>query len=229
MKRLTSYLVVIATVVAAVAAVPAAHAGNPNAAAVRAIELRSQELGKVCQSATLSRGLYIGYCGTKGAEAHSTAADLRAAEIRGQAIDEVATVRATPTSASFDWADFGIGAGSMLGLVLLAGGFFVRRRLFATLLATASIGAVLALAAAASADPTNSPTNFPLHAVCTGLGEVQLNQTGPSHTDAFLVEGTNTVVLGAANGAPGLLQQALAAGTTCTFRFGTVPVVIISG
>ena len=126
MKRLTSYLVVIATVVAAVAAVPAAHAGDPNAAAVRAIELRSQELGKLCQSATLSRELYIGHCGTKGAEDHSAAGDLRAVEIRRQAIDQVATFRATPTSAGFDWADFGIGAGSMLGLVLLAGGVATR-------------------------------------------------------------------------------------------------------
>ena len=127
MKRLTSYLVVIATVVAAVAAVPAAHAGNPNAAALRAIELRSQELGKLCQSARLSRELYIGHCGPKRAEDHSAAADVRAVEIRGQAIDELATVRATPTSAGFDWADFGIGAGSMLGLVLLAGGLATRR------------------------------------------------------------------------------------------------------
>ena len=126
MKRLTSYLVVIATVVAAVAAAPAAHAGNPNAAALRAIELRSQELGKLCQSGTLSRELYIGHCGTKRAEDHSTAADLRAVEIRGQAIDQVATVRATPAPAGFDWADFGIGAGSMLGLVLLAGGVATR-------------------------------------------------------------------------------------------------------
>ena len=168
MKRLTSCLVVIATVVAAVAAVPAAHAGNPNAAALRAIELRSQELGKLCQSGTLSRDLYIGHCGPltqasnpnaaallaielrsqelgrlcqsgtlsrdlyidhcgpKRAEDHSTAADLRAVQIRGQAIDQVATVRATPTSAGFDWADFGIGAGSMLGLVLLAGGVATR-------------------------------------------------------------------------------------------------------
>jgi hypothetical protein len=167
MKRLTSYLVAIATVVAAVAAVPATHAGNPNAAALRAIELRSQELGKLCQRSTfalelyighcgpsvqagnpnaaavraiqlrseelgklcqnptLSRELYIGHCGTKRAEDHSTAADLRAVEIRGQAIDQVATVRATP-SAGFDWADFGIGAGSMLGLVLLAGGVATR-------------------------------------------------------------------------------------------------------
>jgi hypothetical protein len=126
MKRLTSYLVVIATVVAAAAAVPAAHAGNPNAAALRAIELRSQELGKLCQSGTLSRDLSIGHCGPKRAEDHSTAADLRAVEIRGQAIDQLATVRATPTSAGVDWADFGIGAGSMLGLVLLAGGVATR-------------------------------------------------------------------------------------------------------
>jgi hypothetical protein len=119
MKRLTSYLVVIATVVAAVAAVPAAHAGDPNAAAVRAIELRSQELGRLCQSGTLSREAYIGYCGP------ITQASKRAVEIRGQAIDQ-ATVRATPTSAGFDWADFGIGAGSMLGLVLLAGGVATR-------------------------------------------------------------------------------------------------------
>jgi hypothetical protein len=105
---------------------PITQASNPNAAAVRAIELRSQELGKLCLSGTLSRELYIGHCGTKRAEDHSTAADLRAVEIRGQAIDQVATVRATPTSAGFDWADFGIGAGSMLGLVLLAGGVATR-------------------------------------------------------------------------------------------------------
>ena len=88
--------------------------------------LRSQELGKLCQSATLSRELYIGHCGTKRVEDHSTAADLRAVEIRGQAIDRVATVRATP-SAGFDWADFGIGAVSVLGLVLLAGGVAATR------------------------------------------------------------------------------------------------------
>jgi hypothetical protein len=112
MRRLMSYLVVFATVVAAVAAAPAAHAANPNAAALRAIELRSRELGKLCQSGTLSREVYIGHCGP--------------IEVRGQAIDQVATVRATPTTAGFDWADFGIGAGSVLGLVLLAGGVATR-------------------------------------------------------------------------------------------------------
>jgi hypothetical protein len=148
MKRLTSYLVVIATVVAAVAAVPAANAGNPNAAALRAIELRSQELGQLCQSATLSRELYISHCGPSVQAGNPNAAAVRAIQLRseelgklcqsatlsrelyighcGQAIDQVATARATPTSAGFDWADFGIGAGFMLGLVLLVGGVATR-------------------------------------------------------------------------------------------------------
>lgn len=90
------------------------------------------------------------------------------------------------------------------------------------------VTAALIAASAASADPANSPMNFPLHAVCTGLGAVQLNQLGPSRTDAFHVDGTNIIVLGPANGAPGLLQRSLAAGTTCTFGFGTVPVVIVN-
>jgi uncharacterized protein YqgQ len=151
MKRPTSYLVAIATVVAAVAAVPAAHAGNPNAAAVRAIELRSQELGKLCQSGTLSRDLYIRHCGPITQAGNPNAAAVRAIELRSQelgklcqsgtlsrdlyighcgpgvqAVEEVATVRAIPASAGFDWADFGIGAGSMLGLLLLAGGVATR-------------------------------------------------------------------------------------------------------
>jgi hypothetical protein len=94
---------------------------------------------------------------------------------------------------------------------------------------TSVVTAALIAASAASADPSNSPQNFPLHAVCTGLGPVQLNQLGPSHTNAFHVDGTNTIIVGAANGAPGLMQQALAAGTTCTFGFGPVPVVIVNG
>jgi uncharacterized protein YqgQ len=164
MKRLTSYLVLITTVVAAVAAVPTAQAGNPNAAALRAIELRSQELGKlcqnptlsravylshcgptaqasnpnaaalraielrsqelgkVCQNPTLSREVYVSHCGTKRAGDHPTAAELRALEVPVRSLDHPATVQATPTSGGFDWAEFGIGAGSTLGLVLLAGG-----------------------------------------------------------------------------------------------------------
>jgi hypothetical protein len=94
----------------------------------------------------------------------------------------------------------------------------------------ASVVAALIAASAATADPANSPRNFPLNAVCTGLGPVQLNQLGPSRTDAFHVDGTNIIVLVPANGAPGLLNTALAAGTTCTIDlFGTAPVVIVNG
>ena len=93
---------------------------------------RPQPQSKVARQAVLQAFLSDGrknvlpVCCPKRAEDHSTAADLRAVEIRGQAMDQVATVRATPTTAGFDWADFGIGAGSMLGLVLLAGGVATR-------------------------------------------------------------------------------------------------------
>ena len=147
MKRLRSYLVAIATVAAAVAAVPAAQAGNPNAAAVRAIELRSQELGKLCQSGTLSRDLYVRHCGPITNAAAVRAIQLRSEELgrlcqsgtlsrdlyighcgtnRAEDHSTSAILGATSTSAGFDWADFGIGAGSMLGLVLLAGGVATR-------------------------------------------------------------------------------------------------------
>src|ERR1700756_884853 len=149
MKRLTSYLMLIATVVAAVAAVPTAQAGDPNSAAVRAIMLRSQELGRVCQSPTLSRAFYVGHCGPSVQAGGPNAAAVRAIMLRSQelgrlcqsatlsrqlylghcgtaaqlrAVAQLATVRATPTSDGFDWAEFGIGAGSMLGLALLVGG-----------------------------------------------------------------------------------------------------------
>jgi hypothetical protein len=153
MKRRTSYLMVIATVVAAVAAVPTAQAGDPNSAAVRAIMLRSQELGKLCQNPTLSRALYLDHCGPSIQAGNANAEAVRAIVLRSQelgrlcqhptlsrqlylghcgtaaelrAVAQVATVRATPTSDGFDWADFGIGAGSMLGLALLAGGVATR-------------------------------------------------------------------------------------------------------
>ena len=153
MKRLTSYLMVIAAVVAALAAVPTAQAGDPNSAAVRAIMLRSQELGRLCQNPTLSRALYLGHCGPSVQAGGPNAAAVRAIVLRSQelgrlcqnptvsrqlylghcgtaaelrAVAQVATVRATPTSDGFDWAEFGIGAGSMLGLALLAGGVATR-------------------------------------------------------------------------------------------------------
>ncbi len=100
----------------------------------------------------------------------------------------------------------------------------MKRGIIAVGLAVAS---TVGSAATAFADPINGQT-VPLAATCTGLGDVTLYQQGPSYTDAFLVGGSTAVVLGPANGAPGLLAEAIAAGTSCTIEgFGTVPVVIV--
>ena len=95
--------------------------------------------------------------------------------------------------------------------------------------------AALSLAANAGADPSKSTQAVTFHANCTGLGDVSLVNTGPAHTEALQVVGTNTVVLVPFNGAPGIVAAGTAAGTTCTFADGppgfpaTVPVVIVSG
>jgi hypothetical protein len=55
---------------------------------------------------------------------------------------------------------------------------------------------------------------------CTGLGDVLATNLGNAHNEATQVVGTNTVILFAFNGqfgefsAPGIVTQALAAGTT---------------
>jgi hypothetical protein len=95
--------------------------------------------------------------------------------------------------------------------------------------------AALAIVGGASAAPVNSPRAAFLDATCTGLGSVTLVNTGPAHTEALQVLGTNTVVLVPFNGAPGIISAGTAAGTTCTFAENptggpnTVPVVIING
>ena len=49
--------------------------------------------------------------------------ELEALQVRGAAMDQITAVPvASVSSSNFDWNDFGIGAVSMLGLVLLAGG-----------------------------------------------------------------------------------------------------------
>jgi hypothetical protein len=95
--------------------------------------------------------------------------------------------------------------------------------------------AALVAASGASADPVNSTQAVTFEATCTGLGNVTLVNTGPAHTEALQVVGTNTVVLVPFNGAPGIISAGTAAGTTCTFAEpppgfpNTVPVVIING
>jgi hypothetical protein len=95
--------------------------------------------------------------------------------------------------------------------------------------------AVLAIVGGAGGAPVKSPQVAFLGATCTGLGRVTLVNTGPAHTEALQVLGTNTVVLVPFNGAPGIISAGTAAGTTCTFVDNptggppTVPVVIING
>jgi hypothetical protein len=101
-------------------------------------------------------------------------------------------------------------------------------------LAVAAVLAVIVVGGA-SADPVKSPQAVVFEATCTGLGPVMLVNTGPAHTEALQVVGTNTVVLVPFNGAPGIISAGTAAGTSCTFAEpppgfpNTVPVVIIHG
>jgi hypothetical protein len=113
------------------------------------------------------------------------------------------------------------------------------KRFIATMVVAAS--ASLAAAAGSSADPLVGPKVFEFSATCSGIGSVILTNLGPAHADALQVVGTNTIVLNVTNGAPGILRQALAAGTSCTFTGGgppgdiqpfdpiTLPVVIVNG
>jgi hypothetical protein len=72
-----------------------------------------------------------------------TAAAYRALMLRGEALNQkyglgeqkapAVTSQPTNSTRGFAWGAFGIGAAVMFGLALLAGGFFVRHRLLATL------------------------------------------------------------------------------------------------
>ena len=103
------------------------------------------------------------------------------------------------------------------------------------LVVAVAAAAALVPVTGAGADPVNSPQAALFEATCTGLGTVTLANTGPAHTEALQVVGTNTVVLVPFNGAPGIIRAGTAAGTTCTFAApppgfpNTVPVVIVNG
>ena len=103
------------------------------------------------------------------------------------------------------------------------------KRLLATLLAGAAVA--LAVGSTATADPLRPPKAVTIDVTCTGLGPVTITNLGPAHTAAFQVIGSNTIILVPLNGAPGILNRALAAGTTCTEVSSgfTVPVVIVNG
>ena len=98
MRRLTTYIGIVAALVVAVVAVPLAQAADPSPAELKALEIRGQALNQMC-------------VGSSG-------------EISATLCGRLATGQVTQVtrSSGFDWSDFGIGAGAMLGFVLLAGG-----------------------------------------------------------------------------------------------------------
>jgi hypothetical protein len=117
-------------------------AGNrPTASELKALEIRGQGLSQLCGDSTVTGVAYRSLCGTSGASNRPTASELRALEIRGQALNQLCDDQGssgeisaalcgriagqavqTAKSSGFDWSDFGIVAGAMLGFVLLAGG-----------------------------------------------------------------------------------------------------------
>ena len=149
MRLFTSYLVVLATAIAAFASVAQAGSSSPAiralelrgqgmdaltvsrpiSPAVRAQQIRGQGMTALCDNPTLPREGYVAVCGTEGASSQPTRAELRALQIRGEAMDAVTAVPVTVASSTgFNWSDFSIGAASMFGLVLLAGGIAAAAR-----------------------------------------------------------------------------------------------------
>jgi hypothetical protein len=138
-KRLVTYLGIVAALMG-VTAVPLAQAAGPSPAELKALQIRGQALNELCGDSTLTGAAYASLCGTAGAGNQPTPSELNALEIRGQALNHLCDGSSREISASvcgrlatgqvtqitrsrgFDWSDFGIGAGAMLGLVLLAGG-----------------------------------------------------------------------------------------------------------
>jgi hypothetical protein len=134
----------VTAVAAAVAVAPVALAGSPTPAELKALEIRGQALNQACLDPTQSRAAFRAMCTYTGAQNQPTPAELKALEIRGQALTQACLdpthspaafralctytgtltqpTRVEASSSGFDWADFGIGAGAMLGLALLLGG-----------------------------------------------------------------------------------------------------------
>jgi hypothetical protein len=122
--NLVRTIFLVSAVAVAVAVAPVALAGNPTPAELKALETRGQALDQQCDNPTLSREAFRALCGNAGAQNQPTRSELKALEIRGQAMNKIAAGQVTQVvrSSGFDWSDFGIGAGAMLGFVLLAGG-----------------------------------------------------------------------------------------------------------
>ena len=134
----------VTAVAVAIAITPVALASSPSPAELKALEIRGQALNRACLDPTQSRAAFRALCTYTDAQNQPTPAELKALEIRGQALNQAcldptqspAAFRALCTytgmqtqptqveasSSGFDWGDFSIGAGAMLGLALLLGG-----------------------------------------------------------------------------------------------------------
>jgi hypothetical protein len=135
----------VTAVAVAIAITPVALASGPSPAELKALEIRGQALNQACLDPTQSRAAFRALCTYAGAQNQPTPAELKALEIRGKALTQACldpthsreAFRASCTytgaqnqptraevlsSSGFDWRDFGIGAGAMLGLALLLGG-----------------------------------------------------------------------------------------------------------
>jgi hypothetical protein len=132
------------TAVAVAIAVPVAQASSPSPAELKALEIRGQALNQACLDPAQSRAAFRALCTYTGAQNQPTPAELKAFEIRGQALNQACLdpthsptafralctytgtqtqpTRVEASSSGFDWGDFSIGAGAMLGLALLLGG-----------------------------------------------------------------------------------------------------------
>ena len=133
----------VTAVAVAVAVAPVALAGTPTPAEVKALEIRGAALTQACLDPTHSTAAFRAVCTYAGAQSQPTPAEAKALELRGQALNHacvdptqsaaaftaLCTYTGTQTqpahvqagSTGFDWGDFGIGAGAMLGLALLLG------------------------------------------------------------------------------------------------------------
>jgi hypothetical protein len=131
----------IAAVLAAVSALTAL-AGVAQAGTLRAPSMsKAESRALMLRSEALNQKYGLGP--QRAVPQGTTAAEYRALMLRSEALNQkyglgkqkAAAVTSQPTNSTqgFPWGAFGIGAAVIFGLALLAVGFFVRRRLLATL------------------------------------------------------------------------------------------------
>jgi len=99
-KALKTFLVISAMTIVAVA-VPTALGGNLSAAQLQALEIQGQARNQLCQTSTLAREGYVALCGRSGSQHQPTRAELRALQIRGEALDALYAKSQASSSRSF--------------------------------------------------------------------------------------------------------------------------------